>query len=558
MRLYVPLIAFLFLLCWDSPQKAWANEYSFTTGAEYGGGTVDPNAVANLGANNPNINATGSAASENVTPIAEEKTQAQITADRILNQPFKTPSWTVGSNNVGTTFAPRTETQLFPLGPQGVLTSPMTFNTEDYFSFTPLELAEVNGVKGYIGSASRGKIDFKGRDGRPQQFFVPANRMSDYMQSEARDVLEKIRQYNRTYNNHSAAECTDPSHDHYQEEIVEQTAIERIDGYLPGCQALAIEGGPTRAEETMLQECIQSIKTAAAQHSRNSQGSLVREAWMCQVMAQLNPKEQEFAGLVFTAATEAGTIGVDTPTGEPRWKETLFVQKVIQNRARQMRESLKSDNFNSLDAAFAYKQFSVFNSSEFNKFRHYFDPKSSQGRAQVTAAVRSFIALNEHADLIQPQPEVDRMDMYFSPYGMAKGSGGSRLVRMGKAPSDYPDNRIKPGWDFSQLNWVKDLNFDGRPVRDQGCGGGNCHGYHAFYSRRPGAALQWASDHKYYGSRIPDEYERCGSPSSPQDWVVCRREKMCVSPKTDPDVTVPRPSPKTPEPPQDPKKVGPQ
>lgn len=502
MRIYFFFIVILTLTAAFFSVSAVAQINNFETGSQYfEGPSPEVETNVGLGKDTPGPNATGSNATADMVPVPKgDKTALQATKKAITGKPINMPSMLDGLENVGTDFTPRTTATGFELS-NGLIRQPFVFNSEDYIRYTPLELAQVNGVHGYLGTASRGGVDIQGSDGRPQEYFVPANQLKDNMYpGYYSDMANSIRSGNHTVNNHVHDENCEHDTSPYPDEIVEQTSVPRKAGYLPGCEALAVKDGPTRAHRDELSQCISSIKKAVASVSRDKDGGLNRAKWMCNVMAQLNPQEQQFAAMVFTAGVEAGMVATSSHTGEPGWKETMFVQKVMLNRTRQL-QSDHGKQHNAMDVALAYKQFSMYNKSEFNKFRHYFEPNSNRGKKQLDMAVESFIALHERPELLQPQPQIERMDSYFSPYGMLSGSsrtsdGRTRteLIRDGLVPKDYPATNQKgkklyvPKWNFNKFNQVAGLNFDGRPVRDFGCGGGkSCPGYHVFYERKSGS-----------------------------------------------------------------------
>ncbi len=381
----------------------------------------------------------------------------------------------------------------------GYVRAPFTFRAEDYIRYTPLESVQVGGVNGYLGTATSNGMPIM-FNGAPREFFVPNSEQNNMTAAPIVDALNGINNTNRELNHVHDEDCEHESKEPYPEEIAEQVAVPRKDGYLPGCQALAVAGGPGAEHEAQLQECLASIKTAVASVSRKN-GAIDRAKWMCNVMAQLNPQEQDFAGLIFTSAVEAGIVAVDKNTGEPKYKETAFVMKVMQNRTRQLKADL-GGQYNALDVALAHKQFSMYNSGEFNKFRSYFEPESTSSKGQFDAAIKGYLALQK--DLIEPKPLVDNMDMYFNPNGMAKGSSSKResLIRAGLVPSDYPSNRTTPAWDFDRLTYIDNLSFDGRAVR-------STPPYrHVFYASKSGRM--------FYGTKdgIQERRGQCGGGNS--------------------------------------------
>ena len=235
--------------------------------------------------------------------------------------------------------------------------------------------------------------------------------------------------------------------------------------------------------------------------------------------------------MVFTAGVEAGQVATSRQTSQPGWQETLFVQQTIQNRTNQLRADLGQE-YNAMDTVLAHMQFSMYNASEFDKFRSYFEPNSNRGRPQLHAAVRSFIELNQENNrpanerLLQPRPQIERMSMYYSPAGMR------------------PRNRV-PSWVDASVDHVQNLNFAGRPVRTNSNGVGN----HRFYSDLQGPLFyastanvcprRGLSDAQCRARRIPQEYRNCeGGPTNARGWLQCRRNR-CGGDKTAPPVEYP-------------------
>lgn len=477
-----------------------AEEAAFSTGTEHLGGAdqnrfslptdIEGKPSEIVGGSN------ATAPSGDATGDLPPDPQGGSTYSRVFNKPLESavmPSFN-GPSPIGQDYSPINSVNAYRTS-DGYVRTPFEFKPEDYIRFTPLEPAQVGGVRGYMGTAySNGMPLMMGN--RPQEFFVPQDQMNRMHSSTIQDMLGSINRSNRTVGHQHDDDCEHESKEPYPEVEAEQVAVPRKDGYLPGCQALAVTGGPGAEHESQLQECLQSIKEAVASVSRKN-GSINRELWMCNVMAQLNPQEQEFAGLIFTSAVEAGVISTDPNTGEPKYKETAFVMKVMQNRTRQIQKDL-GNQYNALDVALAHKQFSMYNSGEFNKFRSYFEPGSNSSKDEYDAAIKGYLALQK--DLIQPKPLVDNMDMYFNPNGMVRGrsSNRARLIEAGLIPSNYPSDRKVPAWEFSKLTYVTDLNFDGRPVRS------TPPFRHAFYSSKSGVMFYGVKD------GIKERRSQCG------------------------------------------------
>ncbi|MCF8059209.1 MAG: hypothetical protein K9K67_07935, partial [Bacteriovoracaceae bacterium] len=266
-------------------------------------------------------------------------------------------------------------------------------------------------------------------------------------------------------------------------EVVAQEIVETSsDEFKPGCEVLA--GNLNSALEDELQTCLMSIKRSITQGARNGSGRIDREKLFCNMYKNLRPEEQHFAGSLFTSIGEAGIIATSSQTAAPGYQEQVFVMKVLDNRLRKARADTRNNNLNALDMSLIHKQFSMYNSSIFPDFRDLFEPSGRAYRQSENKAIKAFISFQSNPGALEPADQVDNMNMYFNPHGMTRISNlratryksadqrrrearnlVARLKREGKIASNYPDDRIAPGWSFGQLEPVNDLSYDGVSVR---------------------------------------------------------------------------------------------
>jgi|GEM_PF-2977759 len=275
--------------------------------------------------------------------------------------------------------------------------------------------------------------------------------------------------------------------------------------FKPGCEVLS--GNLSAALQDELKTCLMSIKRSITQNARDGNGRIDRDKLFCNMYKNLRPEEQHFAGSLFTSVGEAGIIATSNRTENPGSQEQVFVMKVLDNRLRKARENTGNSNLNALDMSLIHKQFSMYNSSIFPDFRDLFEPSGRAYRSQENKAIEAFISYQSNPGALEPADQVDNMNMYFNPHGMTRisnlranryGSAAQRrasarskvqrLKRAGKIPQNYPDDRIAPGWDYSKLEPVNDLSYNGVGVRKRG------PYMHQFYSS-PSSQIYYGQGH---------------------------------------------------------------
>ena len=275
--------------------------------------------------------------------------------------------------------------------------------------------------------------------------------------------------------------------------------------FKPGCEVLS--GNLSAALQDELKTCLMSIKRSITQNARDDNGRIDRDKLFCNMYKNLRPEEQHFAGSLFTSVGEAGIIATSNRTENPGSQEQVFVMKVLDNRLRKARENTGNSNLNALDMSLIHKQFSMYNSSIFPDFRDLFEPSGRAYRSQENKAIEAFISYQSNPGALEPADQVDNMNMYFNPHGMTRisnlranryGSAAQRrerarskvqrLKRAGKIPQNYPNDRIAPDWDYSKLEPVNDLSYNGVGVRKRG------PYMHKFYSS-PSAQIYYGQGH---------------------------------------------------------------
>ncbi|MCB0406647.1 MAG: hypothetical protein KDD34_00505 [Bdellovibrionales bacterium] len=455
----------LFALILSFSVDVLAQPYSASTGAEYFDGYTfgEVETLAKGEDSASSLMATGNSekvATNRLPQIENGNSSGDKAYKKVLNQPVTTPRiFQSMLDSIGFDVSPIQPMPAYIVQKNKVYDR-VTFNPKDFTEFTALEPAQVNGVKGYLGTASRGgSVIMNGN--APQEFFITDDDYRKMQRSEVIGALDSINGANQSV--HGGEEDCPENKEPYPEETVQQVQVPRVNGYLPGCQALA-QKDLSAQHQDMLKQCSQSIKEAVASVSRNSSGGIDRSLWMCNVMAQLNPEEQEFAAMLFTAVGEGSIFLTSKETGEPKYKELAFIMKVIENRTTLLKEKM-GNQYTSIDVALAPDQFSMYNKNFFNQFRHLFEPKSHKSDKLYDGAIKAFLALKENK--IQPQPQVDHMYNYYNPNGMEEKYSSNRnlLINQGKIPANHPANKKVPSWNFKPLTLINDLNFDGRAVR---------------------------------------------------------------------------------------------
>lgn len=232
-----------------------------------------------------------------------------------------------------------------------------------------------------------------------------------------------------------------------------------------GCGVLSNERALSSTHHESLERCILSIQHAITQGARNRNGSLNRSAVFRNLYKKLNPAEQRFAAMVFTAQGEAQVITRGRP---PQIQEMSSVMKVVENRKRASND--RGGNFNELDVALDPMQFSMYNAND-PSWKRVLDPGRSDSYANAVAAYVQFVKAD-----FQPKPDIDRVYHYHANYVMPNWEERSKQitplvngVATRSAPAGYnersPAGRRQIAKSFSRVRHIfyKDIAWSRRP-----------------------------------------------------------------------------------------------
>lgn len=232
-----------------------------------------------------------------------------------------------------------------------------------------------------------------------------------------------------------------------------------------GCSVLSNERALSSAHQERLEECIDSIQNSITKDARNKNGSLNRSLVFKNLYKKLNPVEQRFAALVFTAQGEAEIITRGKP---PQIQEMSSVMKVVENR--KIASSQKNRDFNELDIALDPMQFSMYNAND-PSWKRVLDPGRSDSYTNAVAAYIQFV----NADF-QPRPDIDRVYHYHANYVMPDWEERSQQitpivngVKTRLRPAGYnersPAGRAEIAKSFSRVRHIfyKDIAWSKTP-----------------------------------------------------------------------------------------------
>lgn len=211
--------------------------------------------------------------------------------------------------------------------------------------------------------------------------------------------------------------------------------------YLPGCEALKKEKIEEESRDDLL-KCVQSMRLTIAVGARNADGSLNRELLYANMFKKLNPKEQAFAGKVFTSIGEVESLN--------NKGDYMSIIKVLGNRARFARQRSKDNKYNELDVALSEWQFSMYNANE-PGWRKILDPGKAISSNTLNGIMDALITVDStdtskydnvymyHANYVTPK-DWD-FNLLSEPFGMDFGDGNAtktsgRAYHMFYTPSD--------------------------------------------------------------------------------------------------------------------------
>jgi hypothetical protein len=258
--------------------------------------------------------------------------------------------------------------------------------------------------------------------------------------------------------------------DEIRDEVGYQEVVEpSTEEFKEGCDILA--GDVSTANRDQLMTCFNNIKRAIAPRDVRCGGEIDRDKLFYNMYHNLRPEEQHFAGMMFTSVGEAGIITQNGATSAPKYQEAMFVMLTMDNRLRNMRGN-HGNNMNALDVSLMHRQYSMYNSSIFNRsYRPLFEPENNTYRTQVNHSLDAYIHFMDDRDKLEPQEVLSKIGNYYNPHGMrrvrnqAERNRVQRLKAEGKIPADHPDDRVAPNWDFDSMTLREDLSYDGTQVR---------------------------------------------------------------------------------------------
>lgn len=278
--------------------------------------------------------------------------------------------------------------------------------------------------------------------------------------------------------NRPKADCCDPNIHHNPEKVTIFDELETSpklgldedddsDNYLPGCQALEAPASKLSKNRDALMKCVQSIQDQITKGSRNSRGQLLQGVVFKNLYKRLNPKEQRFASLVFTAQGEAIPITRGNP---PQLQEMSAVMKVIENRMNSANEKASGEKFNQLDVILDPLQFSMYNRNA-NVWKRVLDPGQNEN---LETAVDAFIEY-ENADF-EPKPEINEVYHYHANYVRPDWAVSSRELRprvngelTRAAPAGYNErtlsgrSQIQKSYSRIRHIFYRDITWSRRP-----------------------------------------------------------------------------------------------
>jgi hypothetical protein len=184
--------------------------------------------------------------------------------------------------------------------------------------------------------------------------------------------------------------------------------------WLPHCETLGSNHlGAQNFDQ--LGKCLDSIKAAVTRGM--SLSNLDRTTVFKNLYSELNPKEQEFAAMIFTSIGEAGVLA-------PPLEEMIMVMKVLSNRKDFALDKGYRDA-NELDAALQPWQFSMY-----NKGAHHWSSviRQTNSSPQTINAIRSYIQF-QNTDF-PGDSEINRIHHYHTNYVNPDWRDDSKIVKV--------------------------------------------------------------------------------------------------------------------------------
>jgi hypothetical protein len=191
----------------------------------------------------------------------------------------------------------------------------------------------------------------------------------------------------------------------------------------PGCEVLSKGKSLTEGADTSsLLQCVRSIQLSITNGGRVSRRAILFR----NMYKNLNPEEQRFAAMIFTAQGEASILANQST---PHLNELMVVMKTLENRkndsnANRNRRARRKAPFNELDVALDHMQYSMYNANDSNWKRVLLRESGRDFSNAVTAFIQYQTAN------FQPKPEVEDVRHYHANYSNPNWLVRSKRVNM--------------------------------------------------------------------------------------------------------------------------------
>lgn len=176
--------------------------------------------------------------------------------------------------------------------------------------------------------------------------------------------------------------------------------------WIEGCSVL--QGGVGTGDTELLKICLANMRATITKDTTDEQGRVSRILVFENLYRKLNPVEQRFAAMIFTAAGEAGSL---TPPNE----EMEAIMKVLDNRKKQANQK-GAEDANVLDMALQSYQFSFYNqerNAANEPWRRLMLRANLFEHPHIERAINAYISYENGSDF-QPTEQADKMTHYYS------------------------------------------------------------------------------------------------------------------------------------------------
>lgn len=262
------------------------------------------------------------------------------------------------------------------------------------------------------------KIDYQGRPAYVHGDYIRLSEETEQLIADLGDLQDFNPQYPHDHCGPLGIECDQDRDVASQAESVDDDPQAQGLNWLDGCETLSRRSqwnSENRSQVESLHRCAQSIRNAITNRGQD----MNRERVFRRLYSQLNPIEQHFAAMVFTAVGEAGTL-----TDSNSLEEMLAVMKVVDNRVDRANQRNRNRNFNQLDIVLDPVQFSMYNANS-NNWRSRFNPRNdSIYRGQMNNAIKSYLQYPTAS--FEPQPQMDHVYHYHTNFVVPSWSRHAR------------------------------------------------------------------------------------------------------------------------------------